>query len=76
MKEYTINLSFSIKSEKSNIEKIIIFAEELSEKIMEKENLIYDNGVEIVDVNVEDVLDLNNYDFDEDEELFDEDEDY
>lgn len=76
MKEYTITMSFSVEAEKANIEKINRFAEELSQKIMENDELSYDNDIEIVDINVDDVLDLNNYDFDEDEDYNEEDEDY
>ncbi len=76
MKEYTITMSFSVESEKSNLEKINLFADELSQKILDDDNLVLYNDIEIIDATVVDVLDLNNYDFDEDEDDTDEDEDY
>ena len=76
MKEYTIVMTFSVEAEKSNLEKINTFAEELSRKIMDDDSLVLDNDIEVVDIIVDDVLDLNNYDFDEDEDYSDDDEDY
>ena len=76
MKEYSITLKFSLESKKADYEDISEFAEKLTEKIMNDDNLIYSNGIEIVEITVNEVEDNNSYlDIDE-EEFLDEDEDY
>lgn len=76
MKEYTITMSFSVEANNANYEKIREFAEELTNKIMDDDSLIYHNGIEIVDASIVEVEDYNDYDYDEDEkdDYFDEDE--
>ena len=74
MREYTIKMNFSVESKDSDFEYITIFAEELAEKIMEDDNLLYKGSIEIVEVIVEDVED-HNEDFNENEN-FNEEDDY
>ena len=50
MKEYSITLKFSLESKKADYEDISEFAEKLTEKIMNDDNLIYSNGIEIVEI--------------------------
>ena len=65
MKEYTIKMKFSVESEKANLGKISQFAEELSRKILEDDNFTYSDDIEIIDISVDDILDHNDYDFEE-----------
>lgn len=79
MKEYTITMSFSIEAEKSKLEKIQQFAEELTQKILDDSDLAYSNDIEIVDISIDDIQDHNDYDYDDEDDDysdFDEDEDY
>jgi hypothetical protein len=59
-------MSFIIESQNADYERISEFAEDLTEKIMEDDNLIYGHDVEIVGVSVEEIIDEN---FDEYEQL-------
>ena len=74
--DWTDPEDFSVEAEKSNLEKINRFAEELSQKIMDDDSLVFDNDIEIVEINVDDVLDLNNYDYDEDEDIYEDEDEY
>lgn len=79
MKEYTITMSFSIEAEKSKLEKIQQFAEELTQKILEDSELAYSGDIEIVEINVDDIQDHNDYDYEDEDDDYnydDEDEDY
>ena len=72
MKEYTIKMNFIINSKDSDYEDICIFAEELAEKIIEDEKLIYKGDIEIVETSIEEVEDHNednnnNNNFEEDD---------
>jgi hypothetical protein len=55
MKEYNIKMNFSVESKDSDYEEISIFAEELAEKIMDDENLLYKGDIAIVEITLEDV---------------------
>ena len=70
MKEYTVTMNFIIESQNADYERISEFAEELTEKIMEDDNLIYGHDIEIVGVSVEEIVDEN---FDDYEQLEEED---
>lgn len=79
MKEYTITMSFSVEAEKSKLEKIQQFADELTQKILEDSELAYSDDIEIVEINVDDIKDHNDYDYEDDDDDYnydDEDEDY
>jgi len=65
MKEYTIIMKFNVEAKKSDYEKISIFAEELSESIMDNDKLIYKGDIEIVEASIDNIEDLNDYDRDE-----------
>jgi len=75
MKEYSITLKFSIESKNADYEDVSEFAEKLTEKIMNDDNLTCNNGVEIIEISVSEVEDKNEY-LDEDEYLDEEDDDY
>jgi len=75
MKEYTIKINFSVESKHSDYENISIFAEELAEKIMEDENLIFKGDIEIVESVVNEIEDHNET-FDRDEDFVDDDDEY
>lgn len=76
MKEYTITMSLSVEAEKSKLEKIQQFAEELTQKILEDSELTYSGDIEIVEINIDDIQDHNDYDYeDEDDYNYDDDED-
>lgn len=76
MKEYTITLKISIESKKADYEDVSEFAEKLTEKIMNNDNLVFSDGIEITEISVNEVEDNNDYlDLDE-EEFLDEEEDY
>lgn len=68
MKEYTITMNFSVESEEADYEKISEFAEQLSESIMNDDNLIYGDDIEIVDITVHEV---ENHNQDEENMYFD-----
>lgn len=74
MKEYKITMAFSIEAEYADYEKISEFAEDLSDKFMNDERLNKDD-IEIVDVTVQNVNNLNDYDKDDDD-YFDDELDY
>ena len=54
MKEYTITMNFSIESKNADYDKIEIFADELTEIIMDKLTF---HDIKIVDISVEDIED-------------------
>lgn len=80
MKEYTITMSFSVEAEKSKLEKIQQFADELTQKILDDSDLAYSDDIEIVDITIDDIQDHNDYDYDDEDEDFanydNDDEDY
>lgn len=66
MKEYTITMNFSIESKNADYDKIEIFADELTEIIMDKLTF---HDIKIVDISVEDIEDNTEEDyFDHDDE--------
>jgi hypothetical protein len=69
-------MTFSVEAEKSSFEKVSEFAEELTDKIMADESLIYKNDIEVIEVSVVEVEDHNDYDGDDEDYLDDEEEDY
>ena len=69
MKEYTITMSLTVNTSNLSYKKLSQFAEELSETIKSEHS---DDDVEIVDVNIIEIEDLNDYD----EEYLDEDDEY
>jgi hypothetical protein len=70
-------LKFSIESKKADYEDVSEFAEKLTEKIMNDDSLIYNNGIEVVEITVNEVEDNNDYlDLDDEEDFLEEDEDY
>jgi len=73
MKEYKITMTFSIEAEEADYEKISEFAENLSDRFMNDETL-NDDDIEIIDVAIQSVDDLNDYDK-EDDFLVEEDDD-
>ena len=73
MKEYKITMTFSIQSEDSDYEKISDFATELSENIMTDYTT---DDIEIVEVNVDEIEDNNDYLDDDYLDEDDEDDDY
>ena len=75
MKEYKITMTFSLEAEDADYEKISEFAEDLSDRLMNDEKLNKDD-IEIVDVVVQNVDDLNDYDKNDDEDYFDEELEY
>jgi len=75
MKEYKITMTFSIEAEDADYEKISEFAEDLSDRLMADENL-NDDDIEIIDVAIQSVDDLNDYDKDDDFLVEDDDFDY
>jgi len=62
MKEYTITMSFSIESECNDVDRITKLAEEFSQKVMNDNNIVRDDDFEIVDVNIDEIQDHNDYD--------------
>ena len=72
MREYTITMSFSIETEESDYEQIVEFAEQLTENIMNKEDLILCNDIEVVGIVINEIQDLN---YDDDNIYLDDDED-
>lgn len=70
MKEYTITMTFSIEAVKAGVDKVTQFAEDLSQKML---NDNYPNEIDIVDVSIDDVVDHNNYDYNEDDRFLEED---
>jgi len=79
MKEYTITMSFSVEATKSGLDKINRFAEDLSQKILDDDSLMYEDDIEVVEISVDEVIDHNEYDFDDDESDYgfdDDDENY
>ena len=81
MKEYTITMSFQVEADKSKLEKITQFADDLTQKILEDNDLVYHNDIKVVDIVVEDIQDHNDdYDDDDDDDntdyLMDDDDDF
>lgn len=74
MIQYTITMKFRVEAEKATQEKIAEYADELSENIMNDTKLVYGNGIEILDVVVDDI-ENNIGDYEEDEDYFDFEED-
>jgi hypothetical protein len=66
MKEYNITFKMTVESEDSDYEKISDFSEELIEKIMEDNNLIYSDDIEIVGMSVIEIEDDNESDSESD----------
>lgn len=58
MRDYTITMTFSVQSENSDYEKISDFATELSENIMSDYTT---DDIEIVEVNIDEIEDNNDY---------------
>ena len=58
MKEYSVTMTFKLESDKSDYEKIEIFAEELKEIVVDKVNHV---DIEIVDSMIDTIDDYNNY---------------
>lgn len=67
-------MKFRVEAEKATQEKIAEYADELSENIMNDTKLVYGNGIEILDVVVDDI-ENNIGDYEEDEDYFDFEED-
>lgn len=61
IKEYKIQLTFSIESEEADYERVEQFAQELAESLIQDNPVPYDD-IEIVEAVVTDVNDLNDYD--------------
>jgi len=71
MKEYSITITIKVEAEEADFDKIEIFSEKLSEKIMDDLN---HRDIEIVDIIVDSIDDFNDYDIDMGEEFSDYDE--
>ena len=63
MKEYIINVKIFVNSELDE-DQIIEFAEDLKEKIMDNEELIYTDDVEVTEIDINDVEIGESYDID------------
>jgi hypothetical protein len=62
MKEYKITMTFTIEAVESNYDKIVDFADELADKIIESEELIINDDISIVDTDVDNIEDLSSED--------------
>jgi len=75
MKEYTIKLTLIIESQDADYEKISEFAEKLSDSIVDNDELLDEEGVEIISTSF-DIVDHNDYSKDDEDFLDEEDYDY
>ena len=75
MKEYTIKLTLIIESQDDDYEKISEFAEKLSDSIVDNDELLDEEGVEIISTSF-DIVDHNDYSKDDEDFLDEEDYDY
>lgn len=70
-KEYNINLKLFIETKDSEYDDVLNYANELIDMILDSEDFMY-NDIEVVDVEIDEVEDLNDYgdvydDLDEDD---------
>ena len=75
MKEYTIKLTLIIESQDADYEKISEFAEKLSDSIVDNDELLDEEGVEIISTSF-DIVDHSDYSKDDEDFLDEEDYDY
>lgn len=61
MKEYTVTLTLRLEAEESDYEQVEIFSQKLSEEIIESSN---HKDIEIVESEVVNIDDFNDYDID------------
>jgi hypothetical protein len=67
MKEYTITFKIYVQSYDSNYEQVEEYANQLVEKILENDELIYSDEIDVTDISVEEIEDNSSFDsFDED----------
>lgn len=67
MKEYKITMTFTIEAVESNYDKIVDFADELADKIIDSEELIINDDISIVDTDIDNIEDLNSDEDDDDD---------
>jgi len=65
MKEYNIKINISVEATDSDYNRVDQYAQEIADAILQDENLTYDSDIQVVDVVVEEVQSLSEYDIDD-----------
>jgi hypothetical protein len=74
MKEYNIKLNLVIEAQDSDYDRVVEYAQEVADALLQDDNITYDEDIEVIEISVDDIHNLSGYQ-DEDFEETDEDED-
>lgn len=64
MKEYNIKINFVVEAQDSDYDRVEQYAQELADAIMQDVDITYDEDIEVIEISVDNVQNLSNYDVD------------
>ena len=69
MKEYNIKINLVVEAQDSDYDRVEQYAQELVEALIQDDNITYDDDIEIIEVSVDDVHNISEYNADPDYDM-------